>query len=378
MNVYGQVKLTLRGLNVERFVNYAVKTGVEFRELTRDNNITKISVDYKVYKKTIKLAKNFDIEDVEYLGPVRMYMYLMGNIGIIIGLIIGLALFGFCMTRVWRIDILGLERINKESIVEILNQMDYNIGGSNISIDNKAIESALLENFDDISLVSVMHNGCSIVISIKEKEYSEELDSSIQLPVVASFDGIVESIDVVQGTPMVQVGDVVKKGDILIAPFTVDSEGNMIKMRAIGNVNASVYVKGSVSYQQGQERLVRSGNVQTHISLKLFGVDFPSKKNTSFDFYEVEKVEKYLCKNSLLPFIKVEERYYELIKQTDSKTFEEQKDYYIKQSIYQAYDNLEADFDVVSEQTDITKVENTYFVTTYLKVVTDIGCYQGG
>ena len=377
MDWLGQIKLTLKGLNVERFINYALKKGIEFRSLKRDGSEMTISVDYNKYKKTIKMAKAFEIEKVEYTGLAGVCKFFLSHIGVIVGLVLGLAMLFFSLTRVWRIDVIGLERIDKQSIIEILNEMDYNIGSSNFHIDNKQIEDRLLEEFEDISMVSVIHEGCSIIISLKEKEYEVELDPTFQVPIIAGFDGIIESIDVVQGTPLVKVGDVVSKGDILIAPFTVDSEGNMIKMRAIGDVKASVYVKGSVTYKQGQERLVRSGNVQVLKSLKLFGTEFPSNKKVEYEYYEVEKTESNLSNNFLLPFKVIEERYYEMVKVVDNKTFEEQKDYLIKKSIYEAYENLDASFEVSEEQTDITEVEGTYFITTYLKVLTNIADYEG-
>ena len=368
---FGKVRFSLKGRNVERFVNQSIKKGISILSIDKKDNSVDVEVDYKEYKRFKRLAKSFEIENEEYYGFCRWYKYLLESLGVIVGIILASIMFFYAESRVWRIEILGLERIERQSVVDILDEMNYNIGSSVFKVDNKLIEDRLLEKFEDLSMVSVMHEGCSIVISVKEKEYEEELDTSLVVPVVAKADGIVQSIVVTQGTPMVKVGDIVRKGDVLIAPFVVDKEGNTVKMRAIGSVKAVVYAKGSVTYQNGQEKLVRSGNSVVRKNLSLFGVSFPSHVKVEYEYYDTEITTKPMCKNFLLPFEVSTERCYELIK-VKGGDFASEKDVLVKESIYKAYETLEADFDVQSEQTDIVEVAGAYFVTTYLKVLTDI------
>lgn len=209
------------------------------------------------------------------------------------------------------------------------------------------------------------------MISVKEKEYEEALDANLVVPIVAKADGIVQSIVVTQGTPLVKVGDIVRKGDVLIAPYVVGKDGDIISMRAIGCVKAVVYAKGSVTYQDGQEKLVRSGNSMVRNSVSIFGIEFPSHIKVDYEYYDTETITRPLQKNLLLPFMIVQEKCYELVR-VKGGDFASEKDLLVKESIYKAYEMIEADFDVQSEQTDIVEVNGTYFVTTYLKVLTDI------
>ena len=372
MDYMGQVRLTLRGYNVERFVNYAMRQGINIINIKKIESGMILTISYSQYKMVKKSAKSFMVDRVEFEGLCKLVHYLSRHLGYVIGLVLGISLVLFSLSRVWRIEILGLERINQQTIIEILDEMQYNIGCSNRHIDNESIEDRLLKSLDGVSMVSVINNGCSIIINIKEKEYEIDLDQDLFVPLVAERDGVIESINVVQGTPMVHAGDVVKQGDILIAPFVVGADGGVTKMRALGEVKASVYVKGSAVYQQGAETLVRSGNMIIRKQLNIFGIDLPSRIDVDYEYYEIETSEKYLTKNLLLPFRITEERCYELVKAIQEETFNERKDYLIKESIYNAYENLQSNFEVLSEQTDITKVEQMYFVTTYLKVITNI------
>ena len=74
----------------------------------------------------------------------------------------------------------------------------------------------------------------------------------------------------------------------------------------------------------------------------------------------------------------VDIRCYEIIKVKEEKKFEEEKALLIKQSRYLAYKNLKADFNVESEQTDIVIAGQNYYITTYVKIITDIGEYESG
>ena len=86
----------------------------------------------------------------------------------------------------------------------------------NIHTDD--ITQYLLETFEDISWVSVSIDGTEALIRIVETIPKPEIiDKQTPSDLVAKKDSVIQSIITEAGTPMVQSGDVVKKGDVLIS-----------------------------------------------------------------------------------------------------------------------------------------------------------------
>ncbi|MGN1227902.1 MAG: sporulation protein YqfD, partial [Christensenellales bacterium] len=168
-------------------------------------------------------------------------------------------------------------------------------------------------------------------------------------------------------------GDIVKKGQVLIAPY-VEINGEQKSVRARGDVKASVFIKGQVVFNESGTQKVKSGKSVTVRSLQFFNTIFPClSEKVPFNEYEIEKSCKNICKNMPICIKIIEERYYEIIEVPINKSFDDEKDLLIKKSRYLAYENLQADFDVISEQTDIVIAGENYYITTYLKVNTNIG-----
>ena len=103
-------------------------------------------------------------------------------------------------------------------------------------------------------------------------------------------------------------------------------------------------------------------------------MNFPTaSEEIKFKEYEIEKSSKIICKNMPICFKIVEEKYYEIIETDVATNFEDEKELLIVKSRYLAYENLEASFEVESEQTDIVIAGDNYYITTYIKVNTNIG-----
>ncbi|MBQ8749389.1 MAG: sporulation protein YqfD [Clostridia bacterium] len=363
----------IKGLNSERLINACLKDNIEILLLDKNNDNMLIECRWSQQKLIKKVLNNYEILSTEYKGLCSLVYFLKKRFAFLIGLALSIILLILWQTHLWTFEITGLERLNKSEITKFLNEKGFFVGASLNGLDTEELSNALINEFDELSFVSIMQVGSSLVINVKEKTYDENLDESLMLPIVASFDGVVSKVDVYQGTALVKAGDVVKKGQVLIAPFViVDDEQKPIRAR--GNVEAQVFVKGQVLFNENQKQKVRSGKVAVKRSLNLFGMDFPtSSEEIKFKEYEIEKSSKIICKNMPICFKIVEEKYYEIIETDVATNFEDEKELLIAKSRYLAYENLEASFEVESEQTDIVIAGDNYYITTYIKVNTNIG-----
>lgn len=375
---FGTCIIKVRGLNFERLLNACIKEKIELKLIDKNGDKILIECPYIFYKKVLQLLKSYEIVGTEFRGLCNVFAFLKRRFMIIVGLVAVLFLGVLWQTHLWHYSISGLERIEKGEIEKFLSDKGYGIGASLSGLNVENLSNALLDNFNQLSFVSVMRVGTSLVLNFKEKEYDENLDENLMLPLVASFDGVVSKIVVKQGTAVVRAGDVVKKGQVLIAPYVVIN-GEQKKVRAKGECTAQVFVKGQVVFNENETKEIRSGKFVTMREMQFFNHTFPCNfKKVPYEKYEIEKSSKIICKNMPICFKIVDIRCYEIIKVKEQKKFEEEKALLIKQSRYLAYKNLKADFNVESEQTDIVIAGQNYYITTYVKIITDIGEYESG
>jgi len=180
----------------------------------------------------------------------------------------------------------------------------------------------------------------------------------------------------VQGTALVRAGDIVKKGDILIAPYVISSDGTTNTIKAKGVVKANIWLKGSTQFCENGQKLVRSGNCFSYNLIKLFGMQMPFKvTDNEYEYFEIERTTNFVAKDIVLPMIIENVKVYEMIYIAETKKFSEVEDILVRESVYKAYEQIKDNFEIISEQTDVVEVGGVYYINTYIKVSKNIGIY---
>ena len=112
----------------------------------------------------------------------------------------------------------GNERLETEDLLSACEKMGLQPGAWKHGVDTEAVTKGLLMQFSDISWVSVGIKGTDVTIRLAETiEKAERIDRETPCDIIASADGVIVQITAERGTPLVQTGDVVKKGDVLIS-----------------------------------------------------------------------------------------------------------------------------------------------------------------
>ena len=206
-----------------------VKPSGEFSISSRDK--AKLTA-YLKSKIRFKLGKT--------LGLYGFLLDIRHRYGVLIGLVIITLFFAFSSRLVWDIRISGNERLSDYEIESALLDLDLHVGSRFLKIDKNAIETEMLSKNKDIAWISVNRRGTVVYVDIIESEnigLTEEEGYPFS-NIVADRDGVIEEITVDSGIAAVKVGDVVKKGDILISGV-IENERGVILCRASGSVRAS-------------------------------------------------------------------------------------------------------------------------------------------
>lgn len=138
------------------------------------------------------------------------------------GLVFLLGLTMLLPTRVLFFRVEGNRTVPTAQILWEAERQGLSFGASRRGVRSEHVKNALLEAIPELEWVGVNTQGCTAVISVRERTAPAPApEAKHQVGnIVAAMDGYILSVTVTQGTGLVQPGQAVKKGEILISGYT--------------------------------------------------------------------------------------------------------------------------------------------------------------
>lgn len=223
-------------------------------------------------------------------------------VGILFALIINIVLSFF----VWDVRIEGNEKLSEGAVSEILASGGLEVGRLWKRVDKNTVEAAVLAESGDIAWLSVNRRGTVAYVRIIEsEEHFKPSQSERRGNIVADRDCIIEEITVERGSAAVKVGDVVRRGDVLISGIT-EGEGGTVIEEARGEVKGRALKNISIFIPRNGENVLKKRGKICALSFKIFKFNLNIFKNygnfsSGYDIIETEK-EFVLFGKSKLPF----------------------------------------------------------------------------
>ncbi|MDD4110925.1 MAG: sporulation protein YqfD [Clostridia bacterium] len=326
LNFRNSVTLFTSGYNLERCLNGLCNKKIKFMSIEKENSKNaKIEIS-PIYENEVEVfleGKNIKVIKKKYNGLLKVQKFLLSRFGILIGLFLVFCFYVISSNYVWNIEIFGNETHSTHEIIEILNQNGVNILDSLNEKTNDEIERIVFDNFDEVSMVSVIKKGITIIVNIKERLLNDENQNEGFSALVATSDGIITGIEHIQGTLLVKVGDIIRAGQELVAPYIIDSSGQQILIEPKSNIYADVWLSGESVHYDMRNIVKRTGNKITErriefLEKEIFSNDF----NIPYENYETKIVETYLTE-TLIPIKYQIVNYYEVIYKTIEQNFSE-------------------------------------------------------
>ena len=306
--ILGYLNVYVEGFFIERFINICFSKKIMLWSLNRENSISlsaKISVgDFKKLRDAAKKSKcKIKLKDKKGL-PFLLKKYRKRKIFAITLMVIAIFIFG--LTRfVWNIDIVCEGNINKEEILEILEECNVKIGTyiEDVNID-KLVNYICLKR-DDISWSGVEIKGTNLIVKLVMAEDKVfEISSDEPCNIVSNKDGVILKISSQNGTQRVKEGDVIKKGDLLVEGIMEGKYTGNRYVHAEATIWAKVWYVKEEELSLKQEYFVETGEVENRyeINIKDFKINF-NKSLPKFEKYDtIEAVKKVkLFSNYYIP-----------------------------------------------------------------------------
>lgn len=184
-----------------------------------------------------------------------------------LGIFLAGALLFLLSGFIWNIHIEGNHANTTREILNYLETLKIVHGTPKSTIDCPGLAAELRREFPDMIWVSAKIQGTRLILEIKENEDSYEVpsgevpaDAEAPTDLIATKDGIVQSVVTRRGTPQALPGSEVKKGDVLVSGMLeiTDDSGEVASRRYVA-ADADIRLVTQEAYEDSfrMEREVR-------------------------------------------------------------------------------------------------------------------------
>ena len=363
-------KFSIRGLNQERLLNQILKEC----KISRINRISKneceFCVDFEKRKviKGLLLSNGVEIVSQKSNGSKWCVKKFFSLYGVMAALVLFVSFFIWQSQFVLQYRVFGTSAVQKS---EIVNFVKSNFSKRKSKIDTREVENALGERFEELSFVSCIIEGQTLVLNVKEKLLPEEVFGQFK-PIFAQNNGMITQIDLISGTPAVKVGDFVKKGDVLVEPFVYDTSGQKRDVKANAKIYAEIYNEGNAEHFERRIETYKTGKSIKADFVTLFGAVIHSH-DVKPEYKTFEKVEEVtdFSNNNILPLKLHKITYFETATRVVESVFEDVKDAYVQKSKEKALENVKKDDRIIKEYYTIRAL-NSVTIVNYCVVTSGL------
>lgn len=217
--LHGYVIIRANGRRLEAWINAAVRDGVALWRVERASpHLLVARVGAADFGRLARHGKRFDVR-VDVLQKVglpfwlhrvrRRPLFLLGGV-LFSAMLYGLAQF------VWFVDVDGAQAVSADEILRAAADAGLRPGARRRDVVRSAVEQTLYAHVPRLAWAGVEMRGVTATIRVVERTAAEDVVHAAG-HVVAVRDGVVESVAVVAGQPLVKPGDTVRAGMTLIS-----------------------------------------------------------------------------------------------------------------------------------------------------------------
>lgn len=368
-----RISVKIKGLNQERALNTISKKIAIYNLKKQSPSLSSFEIDFKNKKKLLPILQenNLEIQNISAQGIKWKIQNFFSSFGIIAALLICTFLYIFQYNFILQIKVVGEVRLKEKEIVKFVKTKLSSSFKSKINVEK--IEKSIISNYNEISSVSVAIVGQTLFININEKVLPDEMVGGKEA-LVSTYDGIITDINIIQGTLAVDVGDVVKKGDVLVYPYIIDSQGEKRDVVPKAEIKADVWIMTSETFYDYKIETTRTGRKEIISNVYLNNLlIYSSNHNCSFEDYETEENEKFISKNNILPFKVKKTTYYEVFTKEVYQDFSQVKEEIIEKARQKALIFLQENEIIKEEKSSIKEAGGIHQVDYLITVNRNIG-----
>lgn len=274
----GFVRFAAQGPHVERFLNLLARERISIWEVGRKGEALTACVAAGSYAGMRSLAKKAGIRLrlAEKHGLPFQKKTLRRRRGLVVGFAVAV-LFLFGMSRfIWSVQIAEGLDADHEHILTALEEIGVRPGVLRSSIDVRDAERRALLALHEFSWIALNIDGSTVHFEAYETmPVPEVIDPADPCNVVAARSGQILELRVYSGQPLLQKGDAVLEGQVIVSGITQDRRGQNLFRHARADILAQVPLELTVRMPLTQVQYVPTGKTRTRNYIRVLGLELP-------------------------------------------------------------------------------------------------------
>ena len=239
----GTIKVKIEGLNFGKIVNALVDEGVYLKNLKEKQKYVVFEIREEDEKKFLlickKYHKKFEVLSrkgiVNFFKRLRYYFGFLVSMCLIVAFLFSFNLFVFDV----KLIVSGNSDFDLKKVEKLLIDEGVVAGVKKKDIDAIKLQNLIVLSQENISACSVIKKGGVLEIVVYPGILKNEVTRE---NLYSKYDAVITKLDVFAGKTNLKVGDLIKKGDLII-----ESDNG-----ASGKVSGKVYYSNYIIYNENQ------------------------------------------------------------------------------------------------------------------------------
>ena len=259
--------------NSNKFLNYLIYNKIYYDSLNKYNEYFVLDVSYDDY---LYIRRRYKCHIVKYYGKKNIVNIYENNKYVLLSLIISFMLLFLLCNTIFDIKINSDDKDIVNIINDSLKDNGIDVYKRKVSFNKlNSIKNKILEdNKDTLEWIEIREKGCIYYIDVTPRVKSNNnVDNASPSDIVAEKDGVIKHIVVHRGSKVIDNGDYVKKGDVLISGNIIKNENVIDKVHSEGVIYAETWKTVNISIPFKRIDYVYKKTIN-HYYLDIFGHEF--------------------------------------------------------------------------------------------------------
>lgn len=294
----GYAIIIVKGIKIERFINLAVVNNIYLWDIEKiDYTTIKAKINIRDFFKLRSIVRKTDsnIQIIEKCGMPFKIKTVKRRKWFFFGLGALLIFIYILSSYIWMIEIHGLERIDEQIVLENLSYAGLRVGIKKSKVEKRDIENRMLIQMPELTWMGIEIKGTKAFVTVVEKKPEPQLINRDEpCDIVASKNGVIEKILVLNGDGVVKDGDTVKKGQLLVSG-TIIREGLPERyVHSMAEVNARTWYEDVEEIPFEQIEYKKTGRTFTTYSMEIIKKKIERAKKVPFEDYNKNSKDIYI------------------------------------------------------------------------------------
>lgn len=291
MKILAKTKIEIEGLNLQRAIYDLQAKGIELFDIAQINPKT---LSFCIRRKDCDKV-------VAYLKKKCYNIKIKDNVGVSAWLnfikkhLIALIIFTICLltakivgSTCQQIVVIAPQSVC-DRVYSAIEAAGVTKGTAKGKISLDSIENAVCVAVPEVKYAIADFYGSRLTVSIEMRtQVDQPIDGTVKRDIVASQDGVIVRMLVLNGTPMVNVGDKVTKGQILIKGENIFADGTSKTATAKGEIWATVETQSEVKYCPTLVELLPTGSVTKRRRIRIWNYTSDFSKQVNYKYFSTE------------------------------------------------------------------------------------------